>query len=92
MSRSVRRALGNAVSTFFLGFGDDPLTILVGFYLVRVLYDYQSQGSDELDIQEGQVLELTSGPSGGQSYAEGWWEGVSLAGQAAQNSDSKFVT
>lgn len=42
---------------------------------VRGLYDYQSQGSDELDVSEGARIELTSGPSGGRNYAEGWWEG-----------------
>jgi hypothetical protein len=42
---------------------------------VRGLYDYHSQGSDELDVSEGARIELTSGPSGGQNYAEGWWEG-----------------
>jgi formin-binding protein 1 len=39
------------------------------------LYDYQSQGPDELDVSEGARIELTSGPSGGRNYAEGWWEG-----------------
>ena len=42
---------------------------------VRGLYDYHSQGPDELDVSEGARIELTSGPSGGQNYAEGWWEG-----------------
>ena len=42
---------------------------------VRGLYDYRSQGPDELDVSEGARIELTSGPSGGQNYAEGWWEG-----------------
>jgi hypothetical protein len=42
---------------------------------VRGLYNYQSQGSDELDVSEGARIELTSGPSGGRNYAEGWWEG-----------------
>ena len=42
---------------------------------VRGLYDYRSQGSDELDVSEGTRIELTSGPSGGQNYADGWWEG-----------------
>lgn len=43
--------------------------------LVRGLYDYQAQGPDELSIQEGVSVELTSGPSGGMNYADGWWEG-----------------
>ena len=42
---------------------------------VRGIYDYRSQGSDELDVSEGTRIELTSGPSGGQNYADGWWEG-----------------
>jgi hypothetical protein len=42
---------------------------------VRGLYDYRSQGPDELDVSEGARIELTSGSSGGQNYAEGWWEG-----------------
>ena len=42
---------------------------------VRGLYDYNSQGPDELDVLEGARIELTSGPLGGQNYADGWWEG-----------------
>ena len=42
---------------------------------VRGLYDYHSQGPDELDVSEGARIELTSGPSGGRNYADGWWEG-----------------
>jgi hypothetical protein len=41
----------------------------------RGLYDYHSQGADELDVSEGARIELTSGPSGGRNYADGWWEG-----------------
>jgi len=48
---------------------------------VRGLYDYQAQGPDELSIQEGVSIELTSGPSGGMNYADGWWEGVDAAGK-----------
>ena len=43
--------------------------------LVRGLYDYQSQGSDELGISEGEIVELSGGLNGGQNYADGWWEG-----------------
>ncbi len=48
-----------------------------GFLLseVRGVYDYRSQGSDELDVSEGTRIELTNGPSGGQNYGDGWWEG-----------------
>lgn len=42
---------------------------------VRVVYDYEAQGPDELSIREGEVLELSSGPHGGQNHADGWWEG-----------------
>jgi hypothetical protein len=42
---------------------------------VRGLYEYLSQGPDELAVSEGARIELTSGPSGGKDYAEGWWEG-----------------
>lgn len=42
---------------------------------VRGLYDYHSQGPDELNVSEGARIELTSGPSGGQNYGDGWWEG-----------------
>jgi len=48
---------------------------------VRGLYDYRSQGPDELDVSEGARIELTSGPSGGQNYAEGWWEGIDALGR-----------
>ncbi len=43
--------------------------------VVRASYDYHAQGSDELNLQEGELLELTGSPSGGQHYADGWWEG-----------------
>lgn len=48
---------------------------------VRGLFDYRSQGPDELDVSEGTRIELTSGPSGGQNYADGWWEGVDGQGR-----------
>ncbi|KAL7411044.1 hypothetical protein BDY24DRAFT_146356 [Mrakia frigida] len=40
---------------------------------VKALYDYAAQGSDELSLTEGELVELTPV---GQSYGEGWWEGV----------------
>ena len=40
------------------------------------IYAYESQGPDELDVAEGQLIQLTDGPSGGRNYAEGWWEGM----------------
>ena len=42
---------------------------------MRGLYDYHAQGSDELGIREGEMIELSGGPNGGQHYADGWWEG-----------------
>ncbi|TFY64582.1 hypothetical protein EVG20_g5899 [Dentipellis fragilis] len=48
---------------------------------VRGLYDYQAQGPDELDVREGTLIELTEGDSGGQNYAEGWWEGIDTSGK-----------
>ncbi|KAH9936652.1 uncharacterized protein B0H18DRAFT_974885 [Fomitopsis serialis] len=48
---------------------------------VRGVYAYQSQGPDELNVQEGGLIELTGGPRGGMNYADGWWEGVDSAGR-----------
>ena len=44
---------------------------------VRAIYDYAAQGSDELSLKRGELIELTAGPSGGQNFGEGWWEGKS---------------
>ena len=49
-----------------------------GRHKVRGIYDYQAQGPDELSIQKGGSIELTSGPTGGEHYADGWWEGTVL--------------
>lgn len=43
--------------------------------LVRAIYAYVAQGADEISIKEGEQIELTSGPTGGQFYGDGWWEG-----------------
>ncbi|KAJ8593663.1 hypothetical protein M405DRAFT_579416 [Rhizopogon salebrosus TDB-379] len=51
-----------------------------GMY-VRALYDYPAQGPDELTINEGDFVELSSGENGGQNYADGWWEGFSTDGK-----------
>ncbi|KAF9071205.1 hypothetical protein BDP27DRAFT_1401569 [Rhodocollybia butyracea] len=48
---------------------------------VKALYAYEGRGSDELELKEGDVIELTSGPSGGQYYGEGWWEGITSSGR-----------
>jgi len=42
---------------------------------VRGIYPYQSQGTDELGLKEGELVELSKGPAGGQYYGDGWWEG-----------------
>ncbi|KAL0961378.1 hypothetical protein HGRIS_006332 [Hohenbuehelia grisea] len=47
---------------------------------VRALYDYQATGPDEISLKEGEMVDLTSGPSGGQNYGDGWWEGMSAKG------------
>ncbi|KAH8825184.1 hypothetical protein DL96DRAFT_1712206 [Flagelloscypha sp. PMI_526] len=48
---------------------------------VRAIYDYQAQGLDEISLQINQVLELTTGPNGGQNYGDGWWEGFTTDGK-----------
>ena len=45
---------------------------------VRGLYTYQARGPDELSVSEGEMLELSSGPSGGKKYSDEWWEGECL--------------
>lgn len=39
---------------------------------MKVIYPYRSQGSGELGLDEGEVLELSAK---GQEYGNGWWEG-----------------
>jgi len=48
---------------------------------VRGIYDYSAQGSDELGISEGEMIELSGGPTGGQNYGDGWWEGINSNGK-----------
>jgi formin-binding protein 1 len=45
---------------------------------VRAIYQYDAQGDDELALKEGELIKLTSGPTGGQNYGDGWWEGMYL--------------
>ncbi|KZT27410.1 hypothetical protein NEOLEDRAFT_1240354 [Neolentinus lepideus HHB14362 ss-1] len=45
------------------------------------VYDYEAQGADEISVHAGGLIELTAGPSGGQNYAEGWWEGIDTTGK-----------
>ncbi|KAJ3994622.1 hypothetical protein F5050DRAFT_1772912 [Lentinula boryana] len=47
---------------------------------VKVLYAYEAQGSDELGLKDGELIELSGGLSGGQHYGEGWWEGINSSG------------
>jgi len=48
---------------------------------VRVIYAYQAQGGDEITLVENEIVELTSGPGGGQYYGDGWWEGIDSKGR-----------
>ncbi|KAJ7781755.1 hypothetical protein DFH07DRAFT_791366 [Mycena maculata] len=48
---------------------------------VRGVYAYEARGADELGLDEGELVELTSGPNGGQHYGDGWWEGINSSGQ-----------
>ncbi|KAF9523898.1 hypothetical protein CPB83DRAFT_647994 [Crepidotus variabilis] len=45
---------------------------------VRVLYPYNAQGSDELDLRQDEILELSPG---GKDYGNGWWEGFDVRGR-----------
>ncbi|KAI0373757.1 hypothetical protein BV20DRAFT_962334 [Pilatotrama ljubarskyi] len=48
---------------------------------VRGIYPYKAQGPDEIDVEEGKLIRLTEGPTGGRNYADGWWEGVDADGK-----------
>ncbi|KAJ7367108.1 hypothetical protein DFH08DRAFT_836568 [Mycena albidolilacea] len=48
---------------------------------VRGIYAYASGGPDELGLDVGELVELTSGPNGGQQYGDGWWQGINSSGQ-----------
>ncbi|KAJ7021586.1 hypothetical protein C8F04DRAFT_1140261 [Mycena alexandri] len=48
---------------------------------VRGIYAYEARGADELGLSEGELVELTSGPNGGQNYGDGWWEGINSTGR-----------
>ncbi|KAI0669220.1 hypothetical protein C8Q78DRAFT_1042286 [Trametes maxima] len=53
----------------------------MGGEYVRGIYAYKAQGPDEIDVEEGEVIRLTDGPTGGRNYADGWWEGVDASGK-----------
>lgn len=59
--------------------------------VVRGLYAYQARGPDEINIEEGGMYELSSGPEGGQYYADGWWEGPVISLRASFESTEKFL-
>ncbi|KAF7314469.1 hypothetical protein MKEN_00919900 [Mycena kentingensis (nom. inval.)] len=44
---------------------------------VRALYAYTAQGSDEIGLSEGEMVELSSV---GKQYGDGWWEGINSDG------------
>ncbi|KAH9948829.1 hypothetical protein B0H21DRAFT_731329 [Amylocystis lapponica] len=48
---------------------------------VRGIYQYQAQGPDEISLQEGELITLTDGLTGGRNYADGWWEGIDASGK-----------
>ncbi|ESK95819.1 hypothetical protein Moror_12431 [Moniliophthora roreri MCA 2997] len=48
---------------------------------VKAIYHYAPGGPDEIGLQEGELIELSSGPTGGQNYGEGWWEGFDSQGR-----------
>jgi len=48
---------------------------------VRGIYAYEARGADELGLDAGELVELTSGPNGGQNYGDGWWEGIDSTGR-----------
>ncbi|KAF9005437.1 hypothetical protein BDQ17DRAFT_1389780 [Cyathus striatus] len=48
---------------------------------VRALYNYEAGGNDEISLKEGDILELSSGPSGGTNFGDGWWEGFDAHGR-----------
>ncbi|KAI0916824.1 hypothetical protein AcW1_007829 [Taiwanofungus camphoratus] len=48
---------------------------------VKGVFQYEAQGPDELSVNEGQLIELTGGLSGGSNYADGWWEGIDTSGK-----------
>lgn len=57
-------------------------------FVVRGLYTYQARGPDEVSISEGDMLELSSGSSGGKNYSEEWWEGECLDGTKTMTSQN----
>jgi len=46
---------------------------------VRALYPYQASEPGEIDLAEGEIIELSGGPGGGKNYGDGWWEGYNKA-------------
>ncbi|KAI3616200.1 hypothetical protein WG66_014005 [Moniliophthora roreri] len=48
---------------------------------LAAIYHYAPGGPDEIGLQEGELIELSSGPTGGQNYGEGWWEGFDSQGR-----------
>ncbi|KAF8192143.1 hypothetical protein BJ912DRAFT_963009 [Pholiota molesta] len=61
--------------------GEDSEGVDTSKKRVRALYPYMAQGADELSLQPGETLELSSGPEGGEHYGDGWWEGFNVQGR-----------
>jgi hypothetical protein len=55
------------------------LTLIFSRCVVRALYEYAAQGPDEMTLAPDEIIELSAGPSGGQNYGSGWWEGRALS-------------
>ncbi|KAK7469363.1 Protein BZZ1 [Stygiomarasmius scandens] len=79
------RGAGGLVPASYLGFdgaeASTPANQQGSGQYVKALYQYESRGSDEIGLKEGDLIELSSGPSGGQNYGEGWWEGYNSKGR-----------
>jgi len=69
------------VPASYLEHGAEALNEQGSGQYVKALYAYEAQSADELGLKEGELIELSSGPSGGQLYGQGWWEGISSSGQ-----------
>ncbi|KAF9499043.1 hypothetical protein BDN71DRAFT_1480868 [Pleurotus eryngii] len=74
---------GLVPASYIEAIGDEPQPPpdIDHWAVVRAIYAYVAQGADEISIKEGEQIELTSGPAGGQFYGDGWWEGLDGQGR-----------